>query len=143
MRVTFYKLPKDCYASRAVRDDGVTVQMPSGHPRYDARERSKQAEKAVAKTGTNAEILVGVMHRIAIRRLDQHWPAADNLLREEWRCGAAACRPLVMNDVRATCDEIRAAAVQWSKLTVGDGLTFEWPHRTKEHRQHHRRRRAS
>lgn len=173
MQVSFYKLPRDSYASRALRDDGVLVQMPgydhvhdvphdlahllierayvptggfwaavaagamfggwvvSGKLRYDAAIRAEEAQKSIAATGKNAEVLVRVLHDIAAGKVDQQWPAADRLLREQWRCGEVANRPFVEAEVRALCDEIRAAAARWSELAVGEGMSFDWPTRTK------------
>lgn len=183
MRVTFHKLPDARYMSRAVRDDGVTVQLPGydrvkdlphdlvhllvereymptggfwagiaagalfggwvvgGRPRHDAAERSKEAQKAASDT--NSEFLVIVVHDIASRRLDRDWGAADRLLRAEWRCSEAACRRLVAAEVRALCDEIRDAAVRWSAIAVGDGLTFDWPHRAERRVKRSGKRRRS
>ena len=98
----------------------------SGRQRPHARERSRAVLRAARWTGTNAECLVGVLHRIAHERLDETWHVAEALLRREWRCREAARRDLTAADVHKVCTELRSAADPWAALPVAGELTFLW-----------------
>jgi hypothetical protein len=113
-----------CVADGAIFP-GMTV--VSGRQSARAAERSRSVIRDAGQRGTEAEVLVGTMLRIAEAHLDATWPVAREILRDMWAPAGPSHTPLTADEVRRICDALRDAGRRWHALPVGESMQVTWP----------------
>ena len=108
---------------------GMAVVSGRQSPRAD--ERSRAVIRDAGQRGTEAEVLVGTLLRIAEGQLDASWPVAREMLRGMWTPATAPRAPLTADDVRHICDALREMERQWHALPVGRSMCLAWPATTR------------
>lgn len=111
------------------------MEIVSGHRSPRAGERSRSVIRAAGQHGTEAEVLVGTLLRIAEQRLDASWPVTRKVLRDMWAPARPARGPLAEEDVRRVCEALREAERQWRALGVGESLHVSWPAAARRRRR--------
>lgn len=115
-----------CVADGAVFP-GMTVVSGRQSPRAEERSRSVIRDAGQRQRGTEAEVLVGTLLRIAEGQLDASWPVAREVLRDMWTPASPSRGALTADKVRRICDGLREAERQWHALPVGGSMRVSWP----------------
>jgi hypothetical protein len=118
------------------------IRVISGRRPAHGAARSQSVIREAGQQGTEAEVLVGVLLKIAHEGLDKNWPAARAVLDREWRPSKPSRGPLEAEEVQRVCAALREAQQRWQALAVGQSTTVSWPQRRSPRDQPERKARA-
>jgi hypothetical protein len=103
---------------------GMTV--VSGRQPPHAADRSRSIIRAMGQLGTEAEVLVGVLVKIAHAGMEENWEAARSILVREWRPNRPSRDLPTAEEVRRVSARLREAQADWQSLPIGESLTVTW-----------------
>ncbi len=103
---------------------GMTVL--SGRQPIRAQERSKSVLKQAGQSGTEAEVMVGVMMKILHEGLDSDPALALARLSSEWRPARATIKFPTGAEIQRICALLRKQESSWQALKPGGCLSVHW-----------------
>jgi hypothetical protein len=103
------------------------IQVVSGRRPDHAASRSKSILREAGQSGTEAEVLVGVLLGMMHDGLDDNWAAARTVLARAWTPARPSRGPLEAEEVQRVCAALREAEHRWQALAIGQSITVSWP----------------
>ncbi|MBN9390417.1 MAG: hypothetical protein J0I20_20480 [Chloroflexi bacterium] len=91
-----------------------------------AAERSYTAVREQPRTGTQSEVLVGLMAGVAQMGIENDWPRVQKMLRQAWVDDHSEYSQISQGEVKRVCAELRIMEQRWQNLPVGEDLTVTW-----------------
>jgi hypothetical protein len=103
----------------------TNMAVASGRQKPHAAERSKRIIKAHAVDIGRSEAVAGAIHDAV--EADLAAEVVRTRLRAHWGIAGPAPPPMMAADVEAAISALRREVERWSAVSVGRGLTLNWP----------------
>jgi len=100
------------------------MQILAGRRKPHAAERAKAVRAQAGQQGIQAEVLVGVMLKIAENGL--RIEMAQRMLEESWKPLKSAREEVSEEEITSVCRRLQEAEKQWLALPVGGGIKVDW-----------------
>jgi hypothetical protein len=113
-----------CIAAGAVFDG---MQVVAGRRPPHAPERSKEVIKTAGVQLVAAELYLSVLQNVTRAGQEHDWALVCAHLDEVWRPFREPRPPVSAAAALRVCRALRAAALQWQALPVGQSITVSWP----------------